>query len=140
MEPIEDVDFIKGDIFDKSMTSLISAMSSSGFSTLLWYIRSPKISDLSPNISGEHIVDYRNSCLLLDRVLDSYLACLTKDGNFVYKFFDGDKSNGTFCFLKESSDYKKRLQDIFKRCKVFKPRASRSESSEFYYVCIGKLK
>ena len=36
MEPIHGADFIRGDIFDENMITLISKKSSDGFSALLW--------------------------------------------------------------------------------------------------------
>lgn len=85
------------------------------------------VCDISPKISGNWSVDHaRQISLNYDcaRVMDHVLA---RKGNAVFKVFDGPYSA-------EFRDY---LKEQFVKVHTTKPKASRKQSSELYYVCLG---
>ena len=85
------------------------------------------VCDLSPKVSGNWSVDHAKQISLnydCTKIMDKVL---THKGNAVFKVFDGEYS-------KEFKDY---LKKKFARITVTKPKASRKQSSELYYVCLG---
>ena len=85
------------------------------------------VCDLSPKVSGNWSVDHAKQISLnydCTKIMDKVL---THKGNAVFKVFDGEYS-------KEFKDY---LKKKFARITVTKPIASRKQSSELYYVCLG---
>jgi 23S rRNA (uridine2552-2'-O)-methyltransferase len=85
-------------------------------------------SDVAPNLSGIREVDDAN-------ILDLYLAVirvvregLRGGGNFLIKLFIGP----------EFRDMAGDLKPLFSKVSTFKPKASRSVSSEVYLVGMGK--
>ena len=85
------------------------------------------ICDLSPKVSGNWSVDRARQISLnydCTKIMDRVLA---HKGNAVFKVFDGE-------FSMEFKDYVKKK---FARINLTKPKASRKQSSELYYVCLG---
>ena len=85
------------------------------------------ICDLSPQVSGNWSVDHARQISLnydCTKIMD---AVLMHKGNAVFKVFDGE-------FSAEFRDYVKKK---FSRVGITKPKASRKQSSELYYVCMG---
>ncbi|NNL58655.1 MAG: 23S rRNA (uridine(2552)-2'-O)-methyltransferase, partial [Nitrosopumilus sp.] len=85
------------------------------------------VCDLSPQVSGNWTVDHAKQISLnysCTKIMDNVL---THKGNAVFKVFDGE-------FSMEFKDYVKKK---FSRISVTKPKASRKQSSELYYVCLG---
>ncbi len=85
------------------------------------------ICDLSPNITGYWSVDHARQISLnysCTKVMDKVL---TYKGNALFKVFDGEYSN-------EFRDY---LKKKFAKVILKKPKASRKQSSEVYFVCLG---
>lgn len=85
------------------------------------------ICDLSPQVSGNWSVDHAKQISLnysCTKIMDRVLA---HKGNAVFKVFDGEYSM-------EFKDYVKKK---FLRLNLTKPKASRKQSSELYYVCLG---
>ena len=85
------------------------------------------ICDLSPKVSGNWSVDHAKQISLnydCTKIMDKVLA---HKGNAVFKVFDGQYSM-------EFRDY---IKKKFARINLTKPKASRKQSSELYYVCLG---
>jgi len=85
------------------------------------------ICDLSPQVSGNWTVDHAKQISLnydCAKIMDKVL---THKGNAVFKVFDGPYSM-------EFRDY---IKKKFTRINLTKPNASRKQSSELYYVCLG---
>jgi 23S rRNA (uridine2552-2'-O)-methyltransferase len=82
------------------------------------------LSDMAPNTSGDPSSDHHRSVRLCEAVLDRAAALLKPGGNLVMKVLEG----GAY------PDLLKRVQVMFSQCKGFKPKASRSESTEIYLV------
>jgi 23S rRNA (uridine2552-2'-O)-methyltransferase len=84
--------------------------------------------DIAPNLSGLRDVDNANVANLYAAVTMTAEGGLKKGGNLVLKsFFSED-------FKRSLSD----LQALFSKVSIYKPTASRSVSSEVYFVCTGK--
>ena len=84
--------------------------------------------DIAPNLTGIRDVDSKNIEELYHAVYKIMQEGLKKGGNAILKSFFSDT------FRDISID----LKQIFKRVSVFKPAASRSASSEIYFVCMDK--
>lgn len=86
------------------------------------------VSDLCANLSGNSCVDNSNNLFLWKLALNFANTITSPSGNFLIKYFES----------KESSFFRKDLEKYFDRVVVFKPSASRSVSSEKYFVCLNK--
>jgi len=85
------------------------------------------ICDLSPNITGYWSVDHARQISLNYSCAKIMDKVLTYKGNALFKVFDGEYSN-------EFRDY---LKKKFAKVILKKPKASRKQSSEVYFVCLG---
>lgn len=92
---------------------------------------------MSPKFTGDKSIDYYSSCNLFDRVVDKYVKFISVSGCLVFKFFDGVETKSTFLFL--TFEYLEILRNSFSYVYIYKPRASRSESSEIYFIAKMKL-
>ena len=54
--------------------------------------------------------------------------CLIKGGTFVVKFFEA----------REAKDLLEEMRLVFTKVQGFKPKSSRAESKEMFYVAMGK--
>lgn len=86
------------------------------------------VSDLCANLSGNSCVDNSKNLHLWELALNFVTLILAPDGHFVMKYFESN----------ESIIFRKKLESSFNRVDVFKPSASRSESSEKYFICLNK--
>ena len=87
------------------------------------------ICDISPNVTGNWTVDHAKQISLnysCAKIMDQILAY---KGNALFKVFDGEFSNEFRDFLKKK----------FAKIVTTKPKASRKQSSELYYVCLGYI-
>ena len=85
------------------------------------------ICDLSPHVSGNWSIDHAKQISLnydCTKIMDKVLM---HKGNAVFKVFDGEYSMEFRDFVKKK----------FARMNLTKPPASRKQSSELYYVCLG---
>jgi 23S rRNA (uridine2552-2'-O)-methyltransferase len=83
------------------------------------------LSDMAPAISGRKLDDHDSSIELSLTVSEFAEKVISPGGWFVIKSFYGPKSSEFVLFLKSK----------FKLVRTVKPKASRAESSEVYYVC-----
>ncbi len=83
--------------------------------------------DLSPNITGYWSVDHARQISLNYSCAKIMDKVLTYKGNALFKVFDGEYSN-------EFRDY---LKKKFAKVILRKPKSSRKQSSEVYFVCLG---
>lgn len=49
---------------------------------------------MAPNLSGDHFSDYTSACNMLDCILSTYINMIAKEGVFIYKIFEGPRTNG----------------------------------------------
>ena len=117
MEKIQSVNFMQGDFTDDKF-----------YSNLLETIKNKEVdlvmSDMAPNISGVKVSDQAKSIYLAELARSIAADTLKVRGNFVCKIFQGQ---GTDQFVKET-------REQFKMVNLFKPRASRKESSEIFLI------
>jgi 23S rRNA (uridine2552-2'-O)-methyltransferase len=85
------------------------------------------ISDLAPQTTGNREGDHARSVELCRKALELARALLADGGSFVCKMYQWEESRG---FLEE-------LRKDFKTAKTQKPKASRAESREMFFVGIG---
>ncbi|GHV71714.1 ribosomal RNA large subunit methyltransferase E [Spirochaetia bacterium] len=80
--------------------------------------------DAAPATTGNRSVDTLRSLVLAEEALSYAETCLAPGGNLAVKVFQGG----------DTAALLKRIREIFKTGKSFKPAACRSESFETYYV------
>ncbi len=85
------------------------------------------LSDMAPKTTGDPEGDHFRSVRLCESVLNQCPSLLRVGGHLVMKVFEG----GAYMELV------RRLQKLFDEAKGFKPKASRSESTEMYLVAHG---
>jgi 23S rRNA (uridine2552-2'-O)-methyltransferase len=115
--PIDNIDFIQGDITNKDFIKLIKEKLDFGRVDVV-------ISDLSPNISGNYSVDQARSVFLCEKALEITDIILKKGGKFVCKIFEGE----------DSDIFIKKIKNLFTIVKLYSPNASRKSSSEIYII------
>lgn len=86
------------------------------------------LSDLAPATTGSRRIDTLRSLGLAEAVLDYAEAALARGGNLVVKVFQGG----------DAASLLKRIRELFKTGKSFKPQACRRESFETYYIGLDK--
>ena len=121
VEEVEGADFIRGSIENESIVDEIMEYFEKKVNAV--------ICDLSPQVTGNWSVDHAKQVSLnydASKIMDKVLA--TK-GNAIFKVFDGE-------YTTEFRDY---LKKKFAKIKLTKPQASRKQSSELYFVCLGYL-
>ncbi len=125
MEPIDNVIFIRGDIkesnTERMLEKVLAEKNIPGFDLIL--------SDMSPSISGVWSLDHARSVDLVESAHKIGMKYLLKNGSIVTKLFQGDLEDTLI------DKFKKNFEKIYR----FKPRASRSESSEIYIISFKKL-
>ena len=85
--------------------------------------------DLAPKTSGIYEVDSQGSLELAQKSFQLAQKFLIDGGNFVTKIFESPEAHS---FFQEVKLY-------FQKSKIFKPKASRKESREFYIVGMSKF-
>jgi 23S rRNA (uridine2552-2'-O)-methyltransferase len=86
------------------------------------------ISDAAPSTTGNRSVDTLRSLALVEEILLYAELGLAKGGRMVVKVFQGG----------DTASILKRMKELFKTAKSFKPEACRPESFETYYIGIDK--
>ena len=114
---IPDVKFILGDVKDDKTIEKIKSLGK--FDVVL--------SDLSPNTSGNKLVDQELSLELSQIAFDIVKDVLKQKGNFVCKIFQS----------KEFENFLNKVKKNFYFVKATKPEASKKGSKEMYVVALG---
>lgn len=124
MAPVEGVVFIQGDFREPEVLQILeqTLAAEQGFTKV-----DVVISDMAPNLSGIDSADAARIAHLVELAVDFSLQHLKPEGALVVKLFHG----GAYSALV------KLFKDSFKVVKPFKPKASRSESSETFLVGMG---
>jgi len=120
MDPIPNVDFIRGDFTDEAIVAQLLDWLGGGRFDLI-------ISDIAPNLSGIDSADQAGSMYFLELALDTVRKTLKPGANFAAKMFQGSGSD----------DYVKDLRTSFEKVLIRKPAASRAQSREVYIVAKG---
>ncbi|MEM2759990.1 MAG: RlmE family RNA methyltransferase [Nitrososphaerales archaeon] len=119
VEPISNVQTIVGDVNDPSLTERILAALGRKVDLVL--------SDVAPNIIGVWQLDHARQIDMAQNASKIAERILVKNGNAVFKAFEGS-------MLNELRDALKRK---FSHVRLYKPKASRKASSEIYLICLG---
>jgi len=117
MEKIDNVDFILGDFHTNEIQNKILKQNSMKKFDLI-------ISDISPTKTGNRITDQYHFYDIANEILEFSKKGLKSNGTIVMKVFMG---LGFEEFNKES-------KKIFEKMTIFKPKSSRSESTETYLI------
>ena len=115
MENIENVNFVQSDIEDFGKNYL-----KNGCFDKIDLV----MSDIAPNISGIESADVPAILNLAEIVTNIALGSLNESGNLLIKLFQG----------KGTDEYIKETKQFFKKVKIIKPKASRSNSREIYML------
>lgn len=124
MEPIEGVMFIQGDFRDAEVLQILEQSLSLGSTSRKVDV---VMSDMAPNLSGIESADAARITDLVELAVDFSIQHLKPEGTLVVKLFHGGAYDPMV----------KLFKDTFKVMKRFKPKASRSGSSETFLVGIG---
>ncbi len=118
---VEGARYIKADVFDENLFSLIEneikKENIDGFDVI--------ISDMAPRISGIKEIDHQRSLDLARRAFEISKRFLKKKGSIVIKLFQGQ----------DLENFKKEIEENFDFCRFYGPKASRKGSREIYLVC-----
>jgi 23S rRNA (uridine2552-2'-O)-methyltransferase len=120
MEPIEGVEFIRGDFSKGSGLKALEAALAGRKADLV-------LSDMAPNMSGIAVSDQARSMELAEIARDFAVLHLKEEGGFLVKIFQGAGYD----------DYLMSLRRAFAKVVVRKPDASRDESAEQYLLARG---
>lgn len=112
--------FVQGDVFEASSAAHDRILGAAPFDIVL--------SDMAPQTTGVKFADQARSLDLALQALALCEQCLIKGGAFVVKFFEA----------KEARELLDQMRGVFTRVQGFKPKSSRSESKEMFYVALGK--
>ncbi|MCS7279116.1 MAG: RlmE family RNA methyltransferase [Thermodesulfobacteriaceae bacterium] len=82
------------------------------------------LSDLAPKTMGDKWVDHLRSVELVEKVLELSLEVLKEGGHLVAKVFEGA----------QTPLLKKKMEKMFQKVKIFKPKSSRRESKEIFFI------
>lgn len=121
MDPIRNVEFIRGDFSDLEPLSRLEQSLAGRPADLV-------VSDMAPNISGVAMVDQARALLLAELALEFAQRWLKPGGSLLVKAFQGVGTD----------DYRKQLAVAFSTVAVRKPKASRDRSSEVYLLAKGR--
>jgi 23S rRNA (uridine2552-2'-O)-methyltransferase len=106
--------FLQGDIFSEEILTALVELGP--FDVIL--------SDAAPRTSGSGLVDAQRSLEIAGRVVDIAESTLDPGGHLVVKLFQGG----------EEGTVLNRMKSLFRRARAFKPKASRGESRETYFL------
>jgi len=119
MKKIENVDFLKGDLFDYKILEKIYTYFGKKIDVV--------VSDMAANTSGNKNLDSYKTGELCLKGMNLAQKILHKNGVFLSKVFMGS----TFV------EINKKANESFKNVVKYKPLSSRKESKEIYIYCSG---
>lgn len=85
------------------------------------------MSDMAPKTTGHKGTDQARSAALYEEALAVAIRYLAKGGSFIVKVFMGP----------DTQAYAQTLRTYFSTVKSFKPKSTRSESVEIFYIGLG---
>ena len=119
MESVNNVNFLKGDLFDSEIYEKIYAHFGKKIDVV--------ISDMAANTSGNKNLDSYKTGELCLKGMDLAQKILNRDGVFLSKLFMGSIF----------TEIHKKANKYFKKVVKYKPLSSRKESKEIYIYCKG---
>jgi len=121
MQPINGVEFIKGDFREEAVLKLLEQSLNNKQVDLV-------IADMAPNMSGIADVDQAGAAYLTELALDFSRDWLKPNGNFLVKVFIGAGFDEILLNMRK----------MFDKVVTRKPKASRGRSSEVYLLGLGR--
>lgn len=121
VDPVAGAEIIQGDFTDPACAPELIRRLGGGPDLVL--------SDMAPNTSGHRATDHLRIVSLVELAADFAIQVLKPGGAFVAKAFQGG----------EMAEVLRVLKANFREVKHVKPKASRAESSELYFVATGFL-
>jgi 23S rRNA (uridine2552-2'-O)-methyltransferase len=118
--PLKNITVIEADIRETSLPDILSRFSLTAVDTVTC--------DIAPNLSGIREVDDARIEELFASVLKAVDESLKPGGHFIIKSFSTGIQKHIIA----------ELQKRFRKVSQYKPAASRSVSSEVFFVCTGK--
>ena len=116
MDPVSDVTFIQGDFLEgKTQQAIRDALK--GQCTLI-------VSDMAPNLTGNHVTDQARMSELAESVLTFCDTNLALEGSLLIKVFNGV----------DFESIRDQMRVLFSQVKVIKPEASKRASREVYLL------
>lgn len=112
----ENTVFMQEDVFNRS-EAFEKALAETGPFDMV-------ISDMAPKTTGHKFTDQARSINLCEEALAVACLYLKPGGHFIVKIFQGP----------DDQAYRESLREYFKAVKTFKPKSSRAESKEMFYV------
>jgi 23S rRNA (uridine2552-2'-O)-methyltransferase len=85
------------------------------------------LSDMAPSTTGQKHTDAARSQRLCEAALDLAQRVLLPGGHFVGKIFQGP----------DFQDFRHRVEQQFKKTRLYKPQSSRKASKEIYVIGLG---
>jgi 23S rRNA (uridine2552-2'-O)-methyltransferase len=116
-DPRGNIRILEGDAFSDSLRAELAVYAP--FEVIL--------SDAAPSTTGNRTVDTARSAGIAEQCILSAKDMLKEGGSLVIKVFQGG----------EEQQLLKRLKELFRTAKAFKPEASRKESFEVFFVADG---
>lgn len=117
VQPMAGVTFVQGDFTEDDVLEELMRVIDGREVDLV-------ISDMAPNLSGNDATDQARASYLVELAVELAKDVLKPGGDFIAKVFQGD---GFEVIMKD-------LRDNFAKVYTRKPKASRSRSSEVYFV------
>jgi len=87
------------------------------------------VSDMAPNTSGIKELDEGGSFRLVMRVLEIVEKLLKTNGNILFKMFESE----------ETEKVLEKAKKLFKKVKIYRPKATKKRSNEIYILGKDKL-
>lgn len=85
------------------------------------------LSDMAPKTTGIRITDQARSVELCELALETAEKYLKPGGNFVCKLFHGE----------DFEEFRNKLRARFARVEVLRPKSTRKESKEIFFICMS---
>ena len=117
IEPIKDVKFLQGDIFEKKTKNEVIKYFNKNLDVI--------ISDMAADTTGSKSLDSIRTNQLCSEVINFSKDTLKPKGVLVSKLFMGE----------DFIEVKNLAKSLFKKVNFFKPESSRRESKETYLHC-----
>lgn len=124
--PPPGVSFIQGDFLDLNTQHKIAQFFATKSSNPQVQLI---VSDMLLNTTGIKDTDHLNSVDICTSVLDASQSLLSPNGNLVMKFYQG----------REQALIQQRLNQMFLKVYSFKPKSSRAELREIFFIGLKKL-
>jgi 23S rRNA (uridine2552-2'-O)-methyltransferase len=117
---IAGVTIIKGDFLKEKIFRELEILCEAGVDLI--------ISDMATDSSGDREIDHFRNMALVETAVEFCKTCLNSNGNFVAKMIRG----------KDDENLIKILKTLFTQVKIFKPSTSYKDSSEIYFIALGR--